>query len=103
MVVFPLKKPDPYDDAGDLVGVEVEFDAEDLAGVRNGVEREGEHFKWGQCACSGVAGDKQLVEVEGLDPGREVFEFLVNLEADEVADYVQWRVFESFVILVELL
>ena len=42
VVVFPLEESDPDDDAGDLVGVEVDLDAEELAGVGNGIESEGE-------------------------------------------------------------
>lgn len=42
VVVFPLEEADPDDDAGDLVGVEVDLDAEELAGVGDGVERKGE-------------------------------------------------------------
>jgi hypothetical protein len=42
VVVFPLEEADPDDDAGDLVGVEVDLDSEELAGVGDGVEGEGE-------------------------------------------------------------
>ena len=42
VVVLPLEEADPDDDAGDLVGVEVDFDAEELRRVRHGVEGEGE-------------------------------------------------------------
>ena len=42
VVVFPLEEADPDDDAGDLVGVEVDFYAVELAGVGDGFERKGE-------------------------------------------------------------
>jgi len=50
-----------------------------------------------------VAGDQQIVEIESVDAGGEVFKLGVDLEADEVADDEQRGVVEGLVILVELL
>ena len=41
VVVLPLEEADPDDDAGDLVGVEVDLDAEELGRVGDGVEGDG--------------------------------------------------------------
>ena len=41
VVVLPLEEADPDDDGGDLVGVEVDLDAEELAGVGDRIEGEG--------------------------------------------------------------
>ena len=66
-------------------------------------EEVAEDFKRREGAGGGVGGDEEVVEGEGEDAGRGVFEFGVDLEADEVADDEEGRVFEGFVVLVELL
>ena len=48
-------------------------------------------------------GAEEVVQGEGEDAGGEVFKLGVDFEADEVADDEERRVFQGFVVLIELL
>ena len=61
-------------------------------------EKSGEDFLGGQ-----VFMNEEVVEGKGKLAGRGVLELGVNDETNEVADYEDGRIFEAFVILVELL
>ena len=59
-------------------------------------------FERRQGAGGGVLVFEQVVECELEAAGRKVFELGVNFETDEVADYEERRVVETFMVLIEL-